>query len=76
VYLVQDDNTVAVRPVKLGITEGNDVSIDDGLQPGDRVVVDGAEKLTEGSQVTLRQPNPNTNPAGGRRHRQEQGQDE
>ena len=34
----------------------NNVSIEDGLQPGDRVVVDGAEKLTEGMKVTLRQP--------------------
>ena len=70
VYLVQSDNTVAVRAVKLGISEGNDVSIDDGLQPGDRVVVDGAEKLAEGMQVTLRQPAAagNTNrPAGKRR---------
>jgi multidrug efflux system membrane fusion protein len=72
VYQVQDDNTVAVRPVKLGITVGNDVSIDDGIQPGDKVVVDGAEKLTEGMQVTLRPPNPTANPAGGRRHAQGQ----
>lgn len=58
VYLIQDDNTVAVRPVKVGLTVGNDVSIDDGLRRGERVVVDGAEKLTEGMQVTLRQPTP------------------
>jgi multidrug efflux system membrane fusion protein len=56
VYLIGDDSTVSVRPVKLGLSEGNDVSIDDGLQAGDRVVVDGAEKLTEGMQVTVRQP--------------------
>ena len=56
VYVVQDDNTVAVRPIKVGMTEGNDISVDDGLQPGEKVVVDGAEKLTEGSKVTLRQP--------------------
>jgi len=54
VYLVQNDNTVAVRPVKAGLTDGNNVSIDDGLEPGDRVVVDGAEKLTEGMKVSLR----------------------
>ncbi len=56
VYLVQDDNTVTVRAVKVGLTEGNDVSIDDGLQAGDKVVVDGAEKLAEGMKVVLRQP--------------------
>ncbi|HZQ50581.1 MAG TPA: MdtA/MuxA family multidrug efflux RND transporter periplasmic adaptor subunit [Bryobacteraceae bacterium] len=56
VYLVRDDNTVTVRPVKAGRSEANNVSIDDGLQPGDRVVVDGAEKLEEGMKVTLHQP--------------------
>jgi multidrug efflux system membrane fusion protein len=53
VYQVRDDSTVAVRPVKLGISEGNDVIIEDGLQPGEQVVVDGAEKLVEGMTVTV-----------------------
>ncbi len=56
VYLVQDDQTVTTRPVKVGLSEGNDVSIADGLQAGDSVVVDGAEKLAEGMKVVLRQP--------------------
>ncbi len=53
VYVVQSDSTVAVRPVKLGMSQGNNVSIDEGVQPGDRVVVDGAEKLTDGMKVTV-----------------------
>jgi multidrug efflux system membrane fusion protein len=60
VYVVQNGKTVTIRPVKVGLTNGNDVSIDEGVQPGDSVVVDGAEKLTEGSEVTLRQPNANS----------------
>ncbi|MGI8960706.1 MAG: MdtA/MuxA family multidrug efflux RND transporter periplasmic adaptor subunit [Bryobacteraceae bacterium] len=56
VYLVQDDKTVRMRQVKVGLSEGNDVSIDSGLQAGDSVVVDGAEKLTDGMKVALRQP--------------------
>ncbi len=60
VYVVQDDSTVAMRPVKLGLSEGNDVSIDQGLQPGENVVVDGAEKLTEGMKVSVRQPGTNS----------------
>jgi multidrug efflux system membrane fusion protein len=56
VYLVRNDNTVTVRGVKVGLSQGNDVSIDDGLVAGDKVVVDGAEKLTEGMGVTLRNP--------------------
>jgi membrane fusion protein, multidrug efflux system len=60
VYLVQDDNTVTVRPVKVGMSEANNVSVDDGLQPGDSVVVDGAEKLTDGMKVAVRQAAPGT----------------
>jgi membrane fusion protein, multidrug efflux system len=55
VYVVQDDNTVAMRQVKVGLSEGNNVSIDSGIQAADKVVVDGAEKLTEGMKVALRQ---------------------
>ena len=46
-----------MKPVKIGITEGNDVAIAEGLNAGDKVVVDGAEKLTEGMQVTIHQGN-------------------
>src|SRR5206468_326216 len=55
VYLVQEDDTVAVRPVKIGLSQGNDVAIEDGLVAGDRVVVDGAEKLTEGMKISIHQ---------------------
>ena len=58
VYLVQSDSTVTVRPVKVGLSEGNDVSIDDGLKPGDSVVVDGAERLTDGMKVSVRPARP------------------
>jgi len=71
VYLVGEDSTVSVRPVKLGISQGNDIAIDDGLAPNDRVVVDGAEKLTEGMQVTVHQPGeaPASGQPSGRRGR-------
>ena len=60
VYVVQGDSTVTVRPVKVALIQGNDAAIEDGVQPGERVVVDGAEKLTDGMKVTLRQQNPNS----------------
>lgn len=56
VYLVQPDDTVIVRAVKVGMSEADNVSIEDGLKPGDSVVVDGAEKLTDGMKVTLIHP--------------------
>ena len=53
VYVVKDDQTVAVRPVKLGPSEVDDASIESGVAPGDLVVVDGTEKLREGTKVEL-----------------------
>jgi multidrug efflux system membrane fusion protein len=58
VYLVGADSKVTMRGVKMGLTEGNEVTIDDGLKPGDVVVVDGAEKLADGMSVTVRQSGP------------------
>lgn len=53
VYLVKPDNTVTVRPVKLGPSAGERVAIVSGIEPGDKVVVDGGDKLREGAQITL-----------------------
>ncbi|MCS6292660.1 MAG: MdtA/MuxA family multidrug efflux RND transporter periplasmic adaptor subunit [Nitrospira sp.] len=54
VYLVKEDQTVAVRPVGVGAAQGDDLSIESGLVPDDIVVVDGTEKLREGSKVEVR----------------------
>jgi len=54
VYLVNADNTVAVRPVTLGPASAERVAIQTGLAPGDRVVVDGADKLRSGARVVVR----------------------
>ncbi len=52
VYVVKDDS-VSLRPVQLGSTEGGNIAIASGLQPGEVVVVDGADKLREGAKVEL-----------------------
>ncbi|MEQ1628126.1 MAG: MdtA/MuxA family multidrug efflux RND transporter periplasmic adaptor subunit [Nitrospira sp.] len=54
VYVVKEDQTVAVRAVGVGAAQGDDLSIDSGLAPDDIVVVDGTEKLREGSKVEVR----------------------
>src|SRR5260370_19174616 len=54
VYLVNADNTVAVKPVTLGPASAERVAIQAGLAPGDRVVVDGADKLRHGARVVPR----------------------
>jgi len=51
VYVVQADNTVAARNITLGQTEGERVAVTAGLNLGERVVVDGADRLKEGSEV-------------------------
>ena len=56
VYVINSDDTVAARPVKLGPTDGDHVAVLSGLAPGDRVVIDGADKLRDGSKVALHQP--------------------
>jgi membrane fusion protein, multidrug efflux system len=54
VYLIKPDDTVTVRPVKLGPTNGERVAVASGLAPGDQVVVDGADKLRDGAKVSRR----------------------
>jgi multidrug efflux system membrane fusion protein len=53
VYIVKEDKTVSVHPVRVGPGEADVVSIEEGLSPGDLVVVEGAERLREGSKVEL-----------------------
>jgi len=53
VYVVQADQTAQVRPVTIGPSEGDTVSIDKGLSSGEQVVVEGADRLREGIKVEL-----------------------
>jgi multidrug efflux system membrane fusion protein len=53
VYVVKADSTVELRPVKVGVAEGDSTSLDSGLQAGESVVTDGADKIQPGSAVTL-----------------------
>jgi multidrug efflux system membrane fusion protein len=64
VYVVKEDKTVAVRPVTVGVTHGDDASISAGLAPEELVVVDGTEKLREGSKVEVRSRNEKPAQAG------------
>jgi len=56
VYLVKNDQTVTVKAVKLGPVQGETTAIESGIAAGDRVVVDGADKLREGAKVELISP--------------------
>jgi multidrug efflux system membrane fusion protein len=60
VYVINTDSTVSVRPVKLGVTDGDRVEVLSGLTPGERIVIDGADKLRDGAKIVARSEN---NPA-------------
>ena len=52
-FVIQDDQTVAMRPLKVGQMDGGEALIEDGLKPGETVVVDGQYKLQDGSHVQV-----------------------
>lgn len=53
VFLVRDDDTVEVRQVQLGPINGDRVGVNAGLVPGDRVVIEGTDRLRAGAKVTI-----------------------
>jgi multidrug efflux system membrane fusion protein len=53
VFLVREDNTVEVRQVKLGAIHEGKVGVNQGLVPGDRVVIEGTDRLREGAKVMI-----------------------
>lgn len=58
VYVVKPDRTVAVRPVTLGVVDGERAAIASGLAAGEVVVTEGGDRLREGAQVILPQATP------------------
>ncbi len=58
VYVVKEDNTVTLRNVQTGPTEGDATVVESGVEPGERVVIDGTDRLREGAKVepTSRDP--------------------
>jgi multidrug efflux system membrane fusion protein len=54
VYVVKADQIVEVRPVTVGPSAGADAMIEQGLTPGEVVVVDGVDKLRAGAPVQVR----------------------
>jgi multidrug efflux system membrane fusion protein len=62
VYLISAQGTVALRPVEVGIRDGDWVSLRaEGLQAGDKVVTDGADRLRPGARVEAIVPRPPAN---------------
>jgi multidrug efflux system membrane fusion protein len=53
VYVVNNDHTVEVRPISVGIRRETDLVVDKGLEEGDVVVTEGQLRLAPGSSVIL-----------------------
>lgn len=53
VYVVDAEMKAVMRPVKTGVLEGELQQVTEGLQPGERVVTDGVDRLREGDKVKL-----------------------
>jgi multidrug efflux system membrane fusion protein len=56
VYVMEPDHTVAVHRVKVGPTDGQRTAVLSGLQPGENIVIDGADRLRDGAKVTVASP--------------------
>ncbi|MCX7195124.1 MAG: MdtA/MuxA family multidrug efflux RND transporter periplasmic adaptor subunit [Proteobacteria bacterium] len=55
-YVVDENKTVSLRPVVLGQISGNILAVEKGLVPGEKVVIDGADKLRQGAKVEISLP--------------------
>ncbi len=51
VWLIGAGDKIEFRPVQLGATSGNQVVVNDGLKPGERIVVEGVLKVQPGAAV-------------------------
>ena len=65
IAVVDQNNKVSIRPVKMGERIDALWEVTEGLKPGDRVIVQGAQKVKEGSTVTVKEwtpPAPSSTP--------------
>jgi multidrug efflux system membrane fusion protein len=72
VYVVNADSSVSTKVVKPGAVDGNAMAVEGPLSPGDRVVIDGADRLRDGAKVEVIASDPKQRPgadaaAGGAR---------
>src|SRR6266436_6245916 len=52
-YVIKEDRTVELRKVSVGMSEGDSVSIESGLAPGELVVLEGSDRLRDGAKVEI-----------------------
>jgi multidrug efflux system membrane fusion protein len=65
-YVVKDDSTVALQPLKVGQISAGTAVIESGLEAGQRVVIAGQYRLQPGAKVELRTAAPAPPPVAGK----------
>ena len=63
VYVIKQDSTAEQRPVTLGQRQGDLVVVENGIEPGERIVVNGQIGVTPGGKVRIEQPQGAGSPA-------------
>jgi multidrug efflux system membrane fusion protein len=58
-YVVKDDSTVEVRPLKVGEESGSLMVVQDGITEGERVVTSNQYRLQPGAHVKISREVPN-----------------
>jgi multidrug efflux pump subunit AcrA (membrane-fusion protein) len=63
VMLIGTDDRAHEKKVKVGVKQGDQIQIVEGLQAGDKVVSEGAYGLPDNSKIEIQQPGQNQPPA-------------
>jgi multidrug efflux system membrane fusion protein len=53
VYVVGADSTVGTRVVKPGVVDGSWTAVEGGVEPGEKIVIDGVDRLRDGAKVEV-----------------------
>ncbi len=56
IFVVKSDNSVELRPVTVARTLGQEAIIEKGVEPGEKVVINGQSRLMPGSKVIIKPP--------------------
>lgn len=53
VYVVDGENKVSIRLVNVAASNGEDTLVEEGVQPGERLVLEGSDRLRDGAEVEV-----------------------
>jgi multidrug efflux system membrane fusion protein len=67
VYVIDQDSTAHRKTVTIGYEDDLGSVVTSGVEPGERVVVDGASRLTDGAKVSVVSPDSDSAPTGTKR---------